>query len=168
MPDAPAPSDEASRIASLAAYRILDTPHDPNFDTVVHLAADLYDVPIALISLTDTDRQWVKAAVGFQLRQVSRTSAFSAYAILRPDEVMVVEDATLDPRFANSPLVLGEPRVRFYAGPPIRAVNGQPLGTVCIADHTPRHIEAPGLRHLANLAVHVGLLLELHRKTLLL
>jgi diguanylate cyclase len=168
MPDAPAPSDEASRIASLAAYRILDTPHDPNFDTVVHLAADLYDVPIALISLTDTDRQWVKAAVGFQLRQVSRTSAFSAYAILRPDEVMVVEDATLDPRFANSPLVLGEPRVRFYAGAPIRAVNGQPLGTVCIADHTPRHIEAPGLRHLANLAVHVGLLLELHRKTLLL
>jgi diguanylate cyclase len=167
MPDAPSPLDEASRIASLTAYRILDTPHDPNFDTVVQLAADLYDVPIALISLTDVDRQWFKAAVGFPHRQVARTAAFSSYAILRPEEVMVVEDATLDARFARSPWVLNDPRIRFYAGAPILAADGQPLGTVCIADYTPRR---PGmsLRHLANLAVHVGLLLELHRKTLLL
>ncbi len=168
MPDAPFPLDEAARVESLAAYRILDTPPDPNFDTVVHLAADLYDVPMALISLTDTDRQWFKAAIGLPHRQVSRAHAFSSHAILRPQEVMVVEDAALDPRFIGNDWLVKDRPVRFYAGAPILAANGQPLGAVCIADHKPRKIEASGLRHLANLAVHVGLLLELHRKTMLL
>ena len=168
MSDAPHPLDEASRIALLASYRILDTPPDPNFDTVVHFAAERFHVPVALVSLTDTDRQWVKAAIGFEPKQVRRADAFSPHAILRPDEVMVIEDATQDPRFADNILVRNAPHIRFYAGAPIRAPNGQPLGTVSIADVTPRRMDAAARRFLANMAMHTTLLLELHRKTVLL
>jgi diguanylate cyclase (GGDEF)-like protein len=121
-------------------------------------------MPIGLISLVDADRQWFKARIGLDLGETPRDDAFCAHAILAPDGVLVVEDTTNDPRFADNPLVLGEPGIRFYAGAPILAENGQPLGTLCVCDRTPRSLDAAGRRALAQLAASAGSVLELHRR----
>jgi diguanylate cyclase (GGDEF)-like protein len=135
---------------------------------LAQIAAEYFKVPISLVSLVDADRQWFKASKGLAATETPRVASFCAHAILRPDEVMVVENASLDPRFADSPLVCGDPSIRFYAGAPIRAENGQALGTLCILDRKPRQIGATGRKFLTNLASNVGSMLELHRKNLVL
>jgi diguanylate cyclase (GGDEF)-like protein len=154
---------EARRLAALDRCRILDTPPDPRFDAMARLAAEICDVPVALVSFVDARRQWFKAAVGLGLCETSRDSAFCAVAIQQPHEVMVIEDATLDPRFADSSLVATEPRIRFYAGAPICIEDGQALGTLCIMDVKPRTLDETGRRRLAELAGSVSCILELHR-----
>jgi diguanylate cyclase (GGDEF)-like protein len=156
------------RLAALSSYHILDTPPEAAFDALTQIAAEYFKVPISLVSLVDTDRQWFKASKGLSATETPRTASFCAHAILRPDEVMVVEDANLDPRFADNPLVRGDPSIRFYAGAAIRAENGQALGTLCVIDRKPRQIGAAGRKFLSNLASNVGSMLELHRKNLVL
>ena len=140
MPAAPLPPDEAERLAALRELLILDTPPEERFDRIVRFAADEFDVPIALVSLVDADRQWFKARVGLDACSTSRDAAFCGYAILDP-QVLVVEDALADPRFADNPLVLGPPGIRFYAGAPLE-VAGRRIGTLCVIDTRPRRFDA--------------------------
>lgn len=165
MPAAPLPADEAARLAELQSYEILDTAPDPRFDTFVRLAINLYDVPIALVSLVDGRRQWLKAAIGVgDVSETPREHSFCARAILEPDEVMVVEDASLDVRFLDNPLVTGGPNIRFYAGAPIVGSGGHALGTLCIIDCKPRQLSGEDRRILADLAAGVSSVLELHHR----
>ncbi len=151
---APIPEDEPQRLQALRGLRVLDSPPEERFDRLTRLARRLFDVPIALISLVDSDRQWFKSCQGLGVRETSREVAFCAHAILGAD-VMVVQDALQDSRFADNPLVRGEPRVRFYAGQPLSAPDGSRVGTLCIVDHRPRQLVEPDLQALRDLGVLV-------------
>jgi PAS domain-containing protein len=129
--------DEASRLAALRRYEILDTGSEEAFDRIVELAAAMFNTPIALISLIDEDRQWFKAKVGIEATETPRAWAFCDHAI-REGDALVVADARDDERFADNPLVTGDPHVRFYAGAVIETTDGEPLGTVCVVDRKPR------------------------------
>jgi signal transduction histidine kinase/ActR/RegA family two-component response regulator len=159
---------EQSRLQALLGYRVLDTPADPAFDRLTALAADLFDAPIALVSLIDDERQWFKSRVGLDECQTPRDHAFCAHAIqLDPGSVMVVEDAALDPRFAQNPLVTGAPGIRFYAGAVLTSPSGHNLGALCVMDTKPRpeglsDKDAARLRSLAQVVVDE---LELARAT---
>src|SRR5213596_3111741 len=134
------PANENARLQTLRAYDILDTPPEQACDELVQLAAQICGVPIALISLVDAQRQWFKAKVGLDACQTSRDLAFCAHAILDPGTLLHVPDTTADLRFADNPLVIGEPRIRFYAGAPLVTPQGHALGTLCLLDHVPRRL----------------------------
>lgn len=129
--------DEAARLEALREYHILDTPAEAAFDRITRLAADLFGAPIALVSLIDTDRQWLKSVVGLEVSETPREQAFCDHTI-RSDEVMVVTDAERDDRFAQNPLVTGDPNIRFYAGAPLRLSSGLRVGSLCVIDRRPR------------------------------
>ncbi len=156
----PIPDDEAQRLADLRALRILDTPPEERFDRIARLAAFLYDVPIAYIAMVDADRQWFKARCGLTTDQTGREVSFCGYAILG-DEAMVVPDATRDERFADNPLVVGDPKIRFYVGQPLRGPRGYKVGTLCIADVRPRDVSPRELETLKRLAALTETQLEL-------
>ncbi|WP_306397937.1 sensor histidine kinase [Telluria beijingensis] len=160
---APLPANEARRLQVLIDLDLLDSPPDERFDRITRLAARLFDVPTALVSLVDADRQWFKSRVGMALDQTPRSASFCAHAILQ-DDVMVVADACQDPRFAHSPLVQGSDGIRFYAGSPIEAGDGQRIGTLCIIDKVPREFGADErtlLRDLAGIVANEVAALEL-------
>ncbi len=162
---APLPANEDQRLATLQDYRILDTAPDERFDRLTALAADLFDVPVALVSLVDAERQWFKSHHGLPISETPRSISFCAHTILR-DDAFIVEDAADHPLFRNNPLVLAGPELRFYAGVALTADDGQRLGTFCIADNKPRHFpdtDAIRLRRLAAIAADE---LELHRARL--
>lgn len=163
MPHRPAPfaPDEEERALSLEHLEVLDSAPEQGFDDVVLLATTLCDTPIALVSLVDRERQWFKACIGLPVSETHRDLAFCAHAILAPDEVLVVEDATRDPRFQHSDLVLGPPYIRFYAGAPIRTEAGYPLGTVCVIDTRPRTLSDAQRAALQALARQTAALLQL-------
>ncbi|TWI67698.1 GAF domain-containing protein [Pseudoduganella lurida] len=147
----PKPDNEASRLAALYALLLLDTPPEQRFDKIVEFATQEFDVPIALITLLDDDRQWFKASVGMgSTCQTSRDISFCGHAILR-SEIMVIPDAALDPRFADNPLVTGPPHIRFYAGAPLVLSSGYALGTLCIIDTQPRALDGIELAILSTL-----------------
>lgn len=127
----PPPDAEAQRLAALRRYRVLDTEPEESFDRIVHLACDLFDMPMALVSLIDDKRQWFKARAGIEIQETPRSWAFCNEAI-QQQAPLVVPDARNDPRFAANPLVLGEPFIRFYAGASIRTPDHQAIGTVCV------------------------------------
>ena len=158
----PIPITESSRIASLLSYRILDTPPDAGFEDIVDAARRLLSVPIALVSLVDTDRQWFKARRGCDPSEVSRELAICAHAILT-SEPMVVPDTLRDPRFCDNPLVVGEPQVRFYLGVPIITPGGERIGTVCALDTLPREARYSDVKIMKFLARQTERLLELHQ-----
>lgn len=133
----PIPFDETCRLKTLHSLRILDTEPEERFDRITRLAKRVFGVPIALVSLVDGQRQWFKSRQGLDVRETSREVSFCGHAIAR-DEIMVVENAALNERFRDNPLVTGGPRIRFYAGYPIQAPNGSKLGTLCIIDTVPR------------------------------
>ncbi|MDE2143663.1 MAG: CHASE3 domain-containing protein, partial [Elusimicrobia bacterium] len=154
MIPAPLPSDESERLSTLRSLGLLDTPAEERFDRIVRLAQNLFDVPIALISLVDADRQWFKAKRGLEADQTPRDVSFCAHAILGT-ETMEVPDATQDERFWDNPLVTGAPDLRFYAGAPLSAPNGTKIGTLCLIDRKPRKLtesQQQILRDLAELA----------------
>ncbi|WP_260580704.1 GAF domain-containing protein [Sphingopyxis sp. PET50] len=132
--------DEEQRLRTLREYRILDTAAEPGFDRITRLVADLFEVPVALVSLVDDSRQWFKSAFGLDLPETHRDISFCRF-IIAQGQPIVVPDATLDPRFRDNPLVTGAPAIRFYAGVPLRAYNGAILGGLSIADRKAR----PGL-----------------------
>ncbi len=132
---------------------MLDTAADPQLDDLVRFTATAFGVPIVLVSLVDVHRQWFKARVGLEACETSREVSFCAHAILTP-RVMVIPDATRDPRFHDNPLVLGPPHIRFYAGAPL-AVDGQRIGTLCLIDpepHPPATFDSAMLERIAAMA----------------
>ena len=137
MPPAARPVDDDARVAALRRLRILDTPHEERFDRIARVAAATFGVPIALVSLVDANRQWFKACLGLEEREMPRGVSFCAHALLGGD-LLVIEDATRDARFADNPLVTGPMSVRFYAGRVVRGPSGHKLGTLCILDTKPR------------------------------
>lgn len=147
----PLPTDEAQRLAELRRLAVLDTPPEKAFDAITRLAASLFEMPIAAVTLIDQDRQWFKSCVGLETRDVGRNFAFCAHAILGT-EVMVVPDARVDPRFAEHPLVTGPPHIRFYAGAPLRTRNGLNLGTLTVSDTKLRDLTPANLASLSHLA----------------
>ncbi len=144
------PDNEAERLAALHALLILDTPPEQRFDKIVAFAAAEFDVPISLLTLVDRARQWFKANVGMPACETGRDVSFCGHAILAPD-IMVVPDALLDARFADNPLVTGDPGIRFYAGAPLRLPSGAALGTLCLIDRRPRSLDAMELGILSTL-----------------
>ncbi|CAG9255705.1 diguanylate cyclase [Burkholderia cepacia] len=151
MQIAPKPANEAARLDTLHSLSILDTPPEERFDRLTRLARRLFNVPIALVSLVDDDRQWFKSHAGLDVTQTSRDVSFCSHALLA-DNTMVIQDALNDDRFHDNPLVTGAPGIRFYAGRPLVAPNGAPIGTLCLIDTRPRSLEADELALLGDLA----------------
>ncbi|HRJ47817.1 MAG TPA: PAS domain-containing protein, partial [Opitutaceae bacterium] len=161
---APLPPDESARLAAVRDYAVLDTPPEADFDSIATLAAQICDMPIALITLIDGERQWFKAKVGIEIESTPREVAFCAHAINRPRELLVVNDATKDPRFADNPYVTEANGIRFYAGAPLVTPGGHALGTLCVVDRKPREISAGQREALAVLSRHVMTQLQLRRQ----
>jgi phosphoribosyl 1,2-cyclic phosphodiesterase/CheY-like chemotaxis protein len=145
------PANEDQRLQALRRLNVLDTPPEERFDRFTRIASQLFDVPIALVSLVDSDRQWFKSRHGLDAVQTPRDTAFCAHAILGRT-VLQVPDALQDARFADNPMVTGPPRVRFYAGAPLAAADGSLVGTLCLIDRRARELDAHHLGLLRDLA----------------
>lgn len=161
------PANEAARLQKLREYEILDTPPEPAFDALTALAAHIAGVPIALVSLVDVDRQWFKSRYGLEAPQTPRDVSFCGH-VVAGEAPLIVADALQDERFSDNPLVTGGPRVRFYAGVPLRTRDGFVLGTLCTIDHVARELSPHQQELLGLLAHQVVDQLELRRQALLL
>ena len=150
MQVAATPDNESARRAALYQLLILDTPPEQRFDKIAAFAAEEFDVPIATITLVDSERQWFKAKVGTEVCETGRDISFCSHAILEPS-IMVIPDAAADPRFADNPLVTDKPFIRFYAGAPLTMASGLRLGTLCLIDRRPRTLDALELGILGTL-----------------
>lgn len=146
------PADEASRLETLRALKILDSAPEERFDRLTRMAKRMFGVPISLVSLVDNDRQWFKSAQGTDLREAPRYSSFCGHAILG-DELFMVPDTAQDVRFHDNPQVTGSPNIRFYAGCPLRVANGHKMGTLCLLDDKPRVLDPEDQALLRDLAV---------------
>ncbi len=148
--------NESERIEALRRYELLDTGSDLALDSLAHAASNLCESPMALITLTDVNRQWFKSRVGVDMTGVARDFAFCAHAIATPNEITEVEDMLLDDRFHDNPFVTGVHKIRFYAGQPLLTPDGYALGTLCVLDHQPKKLnqaQRAGLKHLATAIV---------------
>lgn len=148
------PPDETERIAALHRLDILDTPPEARFDRITRLACSTFNVPIALVSLVDSQRQWFKSCQGLGVRETPRSLSFCAHALFSP-EILLVADTLRDPRFVDHPAVTGDPNVRFYAGCPLRTVDERIVGTLCLVDREPRTLSADEAELLRGLAAWV-------------
>lgn len=148
------PKDEKERIKDLKSLNILDTDAEERFDRLTRMAKRMFNVPIALVSIVDENRQWFKSCFGLDARETPRDISFCGHAILG-DDIFLIEDATKDERFKDNPLVLDEPFIRFYAGSPLQLPNHRKMGTLCIIDSKPRHFTEEDLALLRDLAVMV-------------
>jgi len=155
----PIPVDEPDRLAAVERYKLGGIGREPAFDKVTKFAATLFNVPISLVSVVGSEEQRFRGACGLDASGTSRDTAFCAFAILDP-QVTVVSNAAEDPRFANNPLVLGEPFIRFYAGAPLQ-LDGHAVGTLCLIDNKPRDFGIADRKRLADLAQTVVDMIEL-------
>ena len=145
------PPNEVARLQTLRSFDILDTPQEERFDRLTRMARRLFDVPITLVSLVDKDRQWFKSRIGLPVSETPRDISFCGHSILG-EEVFIIPDASSDERFQDNPLVIDKPNIRFYAGCPLRALNGTQMGTLCIIDDKPRDFSEADLSALTDLA----------------
>jgi diguanylate cyclase (GGDEF)-like protein len=147
------PKDELARVSVLKSLSILDTKPEERFDRITRMAKRLFNMPIVLVSLVDSERQWFKSSMGLDAQETHRDISFCGHTIL-DDDIFVIENALEDERFADNPLVTGDPNIRFYAGCPIRSIAGLKLGTLCLIDKAPRRLspeEKDVLRDLADM-----------------
>jgi len=163
MSTAQLPENEATRLAALRAYEVLDTLPEQAYDDITYLAAQVCETPIALVSLVDEQRQWFKSKLGLDVSETPRNLAFCAHAILEPKSLFIVEDASKDERFADNPLVTAEPAIRFYAGVPLVTSTGHALGTLCVIDRKARQLSDTQQETLRALSRQVIAHLELRR-----
>jgi len=147
---APHPADEALRLRALQQMQLLDTPPDERVEIITQLARRLFNVPIVLLSLVDHDRLWFKSRHGLEATESPRDTSICSHVILQ-DDVYVVEDALHDLRFADDPMVAGEPFVRFYAGVPLKTPAGHCIGALCVIDSVPREFSDDDRRLLRDL-----------------
>ncbi|ELS33917.1 MULTISPECIES: GAF domain-containing protein [Pseudanabaena] len=154
------PLNESDRLVALDRYHILDTLPEQEYDDLTHLAADICGTPIALISLVDRDRQWFKSRVGLDATETPRDISFCGHAVAE-NAILHVSDATQDYRFADNPLVVGDPNIRFYAGVPLKTSDNFTLGTLCVLDRQPRDLTPQQIQQLEALSRLVMSLLEL-------
>jgi len=145
------PRDEKTRLSTLRSLHILDSAPEERFDRLTRMARRMFDVPISLVSLVDAERQWFKSKQGLEVEEGPRETSFCGHAILG-DTTLIVPDALEDERFFDNPLVTGEPNIRFYAGVPLRAIDGSKLGTLCLIDTKPRNFEDEDAQLLLDLA----------------
>jgi diguanylate cyclase (GGDEF)-like protein len=145
------PPEETQRLRALHNLRVLDTEPEERFDRITRLARKLFDVPIALVSLVDADRQWFKSRQGLEAAETSREISFCGHAILE-DHPFVVADARDDDRFTDNPLVRDDPSIRFYAGHPVHGPDGTRVGTLCVIDREPRQMSSEDVATLIDLA----------------
>ena len=150
MLDAPAPRNDDERVAALRALNILDTGSEERFDRLTRLATKLFEVPIALVSLIDQNRQWFKSVKGLSVSETPRNISFCGHVVFC-HETLVIKDASRDARFADNPLVTGPPHIRFYAGYPLKDIDGYVMGTLCIIDSVPRPFSSEDLQNLTDL-----------------
>ena len=148
------PNTEEKRLETLKALNILDTLPEERFDRVTRMAKRLFNVPIALVSLVDENRQWFKSSDGLAASETPRDISFCGHAILG-DSTFYIKDALEDTRFTDNPLVTGDPNIRFYAGHPLTAANGEKIGTLCIIDKKPKKLTEEDLTALSDLAYTV-------------
>jgi two-component system, NtrC family, sensor kinase len=161
MQHTPTPQNEQDRLQALLNYNILDTEAEQAFDDLTALAAHICGTPIALVSLVDKSRQWYKSKIGTELTETPRESAFCAYAICQPEDLLVVPNAANDQRFAHNPLVKSDPNIRFYAGAPLVTPQGFPIGSLCVLDSIPRDLNLEQKQALMALSRQVVSQLEL-------
>lgn len=165
MIPAPIPEKEKERLADLRAMNLLDTPPEERFDRIVRLVREMFDVPITYIALVDSDRQWFKAKCGIELNQTGRRESFCGHTILQ-SEPLIIPDALNDERFYDNPMVLDDPKVRFYAGHPLASEGGYNVATLCVVDTRPRELTEKQLilfRQVAEIAQDELNLVELIR-----
>jgi len=162
------PDNENERIKALQDLNILDTLEEDAYDQLTLIASQICDVPIALVSLIDDNRQWFKSHHGLEARETPRDIAFCAHAINKPEEILMVEDATKDNRFHDNPLSTKAPNVIFYAGAPLNTSEGFCLGTLCVIGNKPKKLSNTQQTALKALANQVVAQLELRRKNLIL
>lgn len=149
------PQNESDRQAALDATGLLDSAAEERFDRYTRLVRRLFDVPVALVSLVDRDRQWFKSRQGLDATETPREVSFCGHAILE-DEVFIVEDASKDDRFDDNPLVVDDPSIRFYAGCPLSTADGYRIGTLCIIDKEPRELQHSEVETLRDIAAMVS------------
>ncbi len=150
------PDDEINRLRTLRSLNLLDRSPQERFDRITRLARKLFNVSVSSVSLIDADRQWFLSAFGLEVKETSRDISFCGHTILG-DEIFTVNDARLDARFSDNPLVTGSPEIRFYAGCPISALDGSKVGTLCIFDSKPRELsqeEHDLLQDLSDMVAH--------------
>ena len=169
MQEAPIPEEDSARLKELHSYGVLDTPSEAIFDDITYLVQDITGAKIGVISLIDENRQWFKSCVGLEdaPKETPRNISFCGHTIVqrRP---LIINDALEDDRFADNPLVQGEPRIRFYAGFPLIAANGMALGSLCAIDMEPRALTPRQITSLERLARQVVSQMELRREAHLL
>lgn len=161
------PENEAQRLKALDDYHILDTLPEQAYDDITTIAAQICGVPVALISLIDENRQWIKASYGIPsaIKELPREISCCAHTILKPNEILEVEDASEDDRFCDNPLVLNDPNIQYYAGATISSKEGVALGTLCVIDHKPNKLTEAQRQSLLALSRQVMALLDLRKET---
>ncbi|WP_240673154.1 GAF domain-containing sensor histidine kinase [Aequorivita ciconiae] len=155
----PFPSDEKERLSAVRSYHLLDTLPEKDFDNITALAASICDVPIALVTLLDANRNFLKSHYGVPFNESPRNTSFCAHAILEENDLFIVEDARIDPRFQRNPFVT-EMNAIFYAGVRLMDPHGYPLGTLCVFDSKPRELSNKQKKALSSLAYQVVNLFE--------
>lgn len=164
----PIPENEAQRLQAVRSYEILDSAPEVDFDALTRVAAHMFDAPAAVVGLMDADRLWFKSRFGLDVPQLDRQIAFCAFAVMQPDELLVVEDLAQDVRFSANPLVIAAPNLRFYAGAPLVDHQGYALGTIAVVDVKPRSFSEAQQHVLRDLSTLVMTALENRRRALLL
>ncbi len=157
--------EEEKRLKALAEYRILGTEPESCYDDITKIAARTCNVPISLMTLVDKDRQWFKSKVGFQTNETRRDWSFCTHAI-KEDNPLIVKDACLDKRFVDNPLVTGDPKIRFYAGFPLKNNEGNKLGTLCVIDRKAGSLNKVQFSIMELLAKQIVSFLELRKRSL--